>query len=77
MSGRRLGGITGKAHKANPGQGRNMNDDVTDGMLLDLSEVNMADLDLTDRESALFKALHRLLVSNDGRDFNSFHSSIS
>lgn len=54
-----------------------MNDDVTDGMLLDLSEVNMADLDLTDRESALFKALHRLLVSNDGRDFNSFHSSIS
>jgi hypothetical protein len=53
-----------------------MNDDVADGLLVDLREANIADLDLTNRESALFKALNRLLASNVGCNFNSFNSSI-
>jgi hypothetical protein len=73
----RLSGITGRAHKAGRVARRNMNDDVTDGVLVDLREVNLDDLNLTDRESALFKALNRLLMSNVGCNFNSFGSSIS
>jgi hypothetical protein len=54
---------------------RTMND-VSDGLLLDVREVNFIDLDFADAESALSKALRRLLDSNSGCNFNSFNSSI-
>lgn len=49
---------------------------VADGLLLDVREVSIADLELDDRESALFRALERILASNTGCNFNSFNSSI-
>jgi hypothetical protein len=49
---------------------------VADGLLLDVREISIADLELDDRESALFRALERILASNTGCNFNSFNSSL-
>jgi hypothetical protein len=65
-------GPQGRAERAR----KNMNEDVADGLLVDVREVNIADLDLTNQESTLFKALNRILTSNSGCNFNSFGSSI-
>ena len=51
-------------------------DDVADGMLLDVREISTTDLEFTDGESALDRALQRILVSNTECNFNSFTSSI-
>ena len=51
-----------------------MNEDVADGLLLDVREVSLADLRL-DEESSLAKALCRLLALNVN-SYNSFGSSI-
>jgi hypothetical protein len=53
-----------------------MNEDVADGLLLDVQAINLADLLLEDQESGLAKALNRLLSSHTDRQFNSFDSSI-
>jgi hypothetical protein len=62
------------AHKA-PVVRRIMND-VADGLLLDVREISIADLEFTDEESALNQALRRILTSNADCNFNSFNSSI-
>jgi len=49
--------------------------DVADGLLLDVREISLTDLEFTD-ESALDLALKRILTSNTGCNFNSFNSSI-
>jgi hypothetical protein len=54
-----------------------MNDDVADGLLLDVREVSLAELLLPDGdESGLTRALTRLLSSNIDSNYNSFGSSI-
>jgi hypothetical protein len=54
-----------------------MNEDVADGVLLDVREVSLPELLLRDgEESGLIKALNRLLSSNIDTNFNSFSSSI-
>lgn len=50
--------------------------DVADGLLLDVQEISLADLDFADEESALSQALRRILTSNADCNFNSFNSSI-
>jgi hypothetical protein len=62
------------AHKA-PVVRRIMND-VADGLLLDVREISIADLEFTDEGSALSRALQRILTSNADCNFNSFNSSI-
>jgi hypothetical protein len=52
---------------------RIMNVDVADGLLLDVRDINIDDL--LD-ESALDRALERILASNTECNFNSFNSSI-
>jgi hypothetical protein len=54
---------------------RTMND-VADGLLLDVHEVSLADLEFADEESALSQALKRILTSSTDCNFNSFNSSI-
>jgi hypothetical protein len=49
---------------------------VADGLLLDVRGISIADLELDDRESALFQALERILEANTGCNYNSFNSSI-
>jgi hypothetical protein len=49
---------------------------VSDGLLLDVRGISIADLDLDDRESALFRSLERILDSNTSCNFNSFNSSM-
>jgi hypothetical protein len=50
--------------------------DVADGLLLDVREINITDLEFADTESALSRALERILDSNADRNFTSFNSSI-
>lgn len=50
--------------------------DVADGLLLDVREFNITDLQFADTESALSRALDRILESNTECNFNSFNSSI-
>lgn len=52
-----------------------MNEDVADGLLLDVRGISIADLQLDKGESGLFKALNRLLANPDS-NYNSFGSSI-
>jgi hypothetical protein len=49
--------------------------DVADGLLLDVSEISITDLEFAD-DSALSMALERILSSNPDCNFNSFNSSI-
>jgi hypothetical protein len=55
---------------------RRIMSNVADGLLLDVREINIADLQLDNRESALFRSLERILESNTGCNFNSFNSSV-
>jgi len=50
--------------------------DVADGLLLDVREISITDLKFSDRESALNRALERILSSNPDCNFNSFNASI-
>jgi len=50
--------------------------DVADGLLLDVREISMTDLEFADEGSALSRALERILTGNDECNFNSFNSSI-
>jgi hypothetical protein len=52
-----------------------MPQDVADGLLLDVREMSIDDVDLIDG-CALDRALERILASNDACNFNSFNSSI-
>ncbi len=52
-----------------------MHPDVADGLLLDVHEDTIDDVELIDR-SALDLALERILASNETCNFNSFNSSI-
>ncbi len=52
-------------------------DDVADGLLLDVREISVTDLEFVDADSALSQALERILSSNPECNFNSFNSSIS
>lgn len=54
---------------------RNMND-VADGLLVDVREISITDLEFTDEDSALSRALRRILKSNGDGNFHSFNSSI-
>lgn len=51
--------------------------DVADGLLLDVREISITDLEFADTGSALSLALERILSSNPDCNFNSFNSSIS
>ena len=51
--------------------------DVADGRLLDVRDINLSDLEFTDTESALNLALGRILGSNSDCCFNSFSESLS
>jgi hypothetical protein len=51
--------------------------DVADGLLVDVREVSITDLQFADTDSALSRALDRILTSNPDCNFNSFNSSIS
>ena len=50
--------------------------DVGDGLLLDVSEISISDLESAGSESAFDMALERILKSHSGCNFNSFGSSI-
>jgi len=50
--------------------------DVADGLLLDVGEIGIADLESAESASALDMALERILNSHSGCNFNSFGSSI-
>jgi len=50
--------------------------DVADGLLLDVEETGIADLESAEFGSALDMALERILNSHPGCNFNSFGSSI-
>lgn len=55
---------------------RRIMNNVADGLLLDVREISTADLEFADEESALNRALQRILMSDTERSFNSFGSSI-
>jgi len=50
--------------------------DVGDGLLPDVREISITDLEFDDAESAFNRALQRILNSNSECNFNSFNSSI-
>jgi hypothetical protein len=51
--------------------------DVADGLLLDVREISITDLEFADADSALSRALERVLMSEPDRSFNSFSNFIS
>ena len=51
--------------------------DVADGLLPDVREISIKDLEFGDVDSALSLALERILTSNPDRGYSSFNSSIS
>ena len=51
--------------------------DVTDGLLLDVGEISITDLKFADSDSALSRALERILESRPERSFASFNNFIS
>jgi hypothetical protein len=51
--------------------------DVTDGLLLDVREISITDLEFADSGSALSRALERILLSKPERSFASFNNFIS
>ena len=50
--------------------------DFSDGLLLDVRETSITDLEFADGGSALDRALDRILSSSTKREFSSFSSSI-
>jgi hypothetical protein len=51
--------------------------DVADGLLLDVCEISIADLEFTESDSALKQALDRILASRPERSFAGFNNFIS
>jgi hypothetical protein len=51
--------------------------DVADGLLLDVQGVNITDLEFAGSDTALSRALERILVSRPERNFNGFNNFIS
>jgi hypothetical protein len=51
--------------------------DVADGLLLDVREISIADLEFADADSALSLALERILASKPERSFAGFNNFIS
>jgi hypothetical protein len=56
---------------------RRIMNDVADGLLLDVRDLSLSDLEFADANSALSQALERILMSKPDCNFNSFNSSIS
>jgi hypothetical protein len=56
-----------------------MSDNVADGLLLDVRELDLADLEVSESAvmTALDLALERILASNSACNFNSFGASIA
>jgi hypothetical protein len=52
-------------------------DDVADGLLLDVREISITDLEFADSDSALSRALERILLSEPERSFASFTNFIN
>ena len=52
-------------------------DDVADGLLLDVREISITDLEFADSDSALSRALERVLASKPERSFASFNNFIT
>jgi hypothetical protein len=50
--------------------------DVADGLLLDVREISISDLEFADPDSALSRALERILACKPDRNFSSFNNSI-
>lgn len=50
--------------------------DVADRLLLDVRGISITDLEFADEDSALSRALRRILKSNADCNFHSFNSSI-
>ena len=55
---------------------RTMND-VADGLLLDVRHISIADLEFADSDSALSRALERILVSRPEANYSGFNNFIS
>jgi hypothetical protein len=51
--------------------------DVADGLLLDVREINITDLEFAGSDSALSHALERILMSGPERSFAGFNNFIS
>lgn len=51
--------------------------DVADGLLLDVRDISITDLEFADADSALSRALERILMSKPDCNFNSFNNFIS
>jgi len=51
--------------------------DVADGLLLDVREISITDLEFADSDSALSRALERILISKPERSFASFNNCIT
>jgi hypothetical protein len=68
--------VTGKTEPTRPPVLRRTMNDVADGLLLDVREISISDLEFSDEESALNRALQRILKSSSDCNFNSFNSSI-
>jgi hypothetical protein len=51
--------------------------DVADGLLLDVREISITDLEFADSDSALSQALKRILVSRPEYGSTSFNNFIS
>jgi hypothetical protein len=66
----------GKVAPTRPPVVRRTMNDVADGLLLDVREMSITDLKFTDEDSALSRALRRILKSNGDGNFHSFNSSI-
>jgi hypothetical protein len=77
---RRNGGRT-ERHGSHYPQGapvtRRIMNDVADGLLLDVREISIADLEFTDSNSALSQALERILMSRPERSYAGFNNFIS
>jgi hypothetical protein len=52
-------------------------DDVADGLLLDVREISITDLEFADSDSALSQALERILKSRPECNFSGFNNFIS
>jgi hypothetical protein len=64
------------AHEAARDVVRRTMNDVADGLLLDVRDISIIDLEFSDKDSALSRALERILSCNTGCNFNSFNASI-
>jgi hypothetical protein len=51
--------------------------DVADGLLLDVRHISIADLEFADSDSALSRALERILVSRPEANYSGFNNFIS